>query len=89
MIFGKLLGALFGFAWFGFIGLLLGVYLGHQFDKALKKSFSAPSAGHQVKTQEAFFRATFVMMGYLAKADGQVSKQEIRWAEYVMGRMNL
>ena len=89
MIFGKLLGALFGFAWFGFLGLLLGVYLGHQFDKALRKNFATPDANQQAKTQAAFFRATFVMMGYLAKADGQVSKEEIKWAEYVMGRMNL
>ncbi len=89
MIFGKLLGGLFGFAWLGWLGGLLGIYIGHLFDKALAQNFSAPNPRRQAQTQEAFFRATFVMMGFLAKADGRVSEDEIKWAEYVMGRMNL
>lgn len=89
MIFGKLLGGLFGFAWFGPLGALAGIFIGHQFDKALAGNMSGTTAGNQAQIQQAFFRMTFLTMGKLAKADGQVSKDEIEWAEFVMGRMNL
>ena len=39
--------------------------------------------------QEAFFRATFQVMGHLAKADGRVSEDEIRAARAMMGEFRL
>lgn len=89
MIFGKLLGGLFGFGWFGPFGAIIGILIGHQFDKALSRAMSGGPAGNQAEIQQAFFRVTFLAMGKLAKADGQVSKDEIEWAEFVMARMNL
>lgn len=89
MIFGKLLGGLFGYAWFGILGGLFGIYVGHLFDKGLTKNFSGAGFSSQADTQKAFFRMTFIMMGRMAKVDGRVSKDEIKWAEYVMARMNL
>ena len=41
------------------------------------------------RTQTAFFTATFSVMGQLAKADGVVSRDEIRLAERVMDEMRL
>jgi len=89
MIFGKLLGALIGYNWFGIPGAALGLFIGHQFDKALTGNMSGAGAGNQAQIQQAFFRMTFLTMGKLAKADGQVSRDEIEWAEFVMSRMNL
>ncbi len=89
MIFGKLLGGLFGYSWLGFLGALIGIYVGHMFDKGLAKNFSGAGFSSQADTQKAFFRMTFLMMGRMAKADGRVSQDEIRWAEHVMNRMNL
>jgi len=89
MIFGKLLGGMFGFGWGGFLGAIIGVVIGHQFDKALSRTMSSGATGNQAQIQQAFFRMTFLTMGKLAKADGQVSKDEIEWAEFVMSRMNL
>ncbi|MCF7981909.1 MAG: hypothetical protein K9K86_07985, partial [Pseudomonadales bacterium] len=89
MIFGKILGTLFGFSWFGFLGALIGLYVGHLFDKGLAQNFSGAGFSSQAEIQKAFFRMTFLMMGRMAKADGRVSQTEIKWAEYVMGRMNL
>lgn len=89
MIFGKILGGLFGYSWFGFLGALIGIYVGHMFDKGLSKNFSGAGFSSQAEIQKAFFRMTFIMMGRMAKADGRVSEDEIKWAEYVMGRMNL
>lgn len=89
MIFGKLLGAFIGYNWFGIPGAILGLFIGHQFDKALAGSMSGASSGNQAQIQQSFLRVTFLTMGRLAKADGQVSRNEIEWAEFVMSRMNL
>src|SRR5690606_26577839 len=39
--------------------------------------------------QACFFRATFILLGYLAKADGRVTQSEVNYAEQVMQRMQL
>jgi DnaJ like chaperone protein len=39
--------------------------------------------------QEAFFRATFEVMGHVAKADGRVSENEIRAARAIMSEFRL
>ena len=41
------------------------------------------------RTQTAFFTATFAVMGHLAKADGTVTRDEIRLASRVMDEMQL
>ena len=92
MVFGKILGALFGFSFLGWFGLIIGGFIGHYFDKALSQDFSAGmgrvGGASQADTQHIFFRATFFFMGRLAKADGRVTATEIRWAEAVMAHMN-
>ena len=74
----------------GFIGLLIGVLIGHQFDKGLAslEGGFAPGMSH-VEIQHAFFEATFSVMGHLAKSDGRVSEEEIALAREVMTRMGL
>ena len=87
---GTVLGGTFGFLLGGPLGALLGAALGRRFDKSLQGLVAARMApGEQERVQTAFFTATFSVMGYLAKIDGQVSSQEIRLAETVMARMNL
>ncbi|HUO18514.1 MAG TPA: co-chaperone DjlA [Steroidobacteraceae bacterium] len=87
--FGKLTGGLIGLA-FGPIGLAVGVLLGHQFDQAQEDDGEAGGAPADVaQISERFFRATFHVMGYLAKADGRVSEQEIAAARAVMTDLRL
>jgi DnaJ like chaperone protein len=45
--------------------------------------------GEQERVQAAFFTATFSVMGHIAKADGQVTPDEIKMAEAVMGQLGL
>lgn len=87
---GTVLGGAFGYLLGGPLGALLGAALGRRFDKGLQGlgDYQA-QVGDQERVQTAFFTATFAVMGYLAKVDGQVSKDEIRLAEQVMARMNL
>lgn len=86
---GKLLGGGLGFMMGGPMGAVLGAAIGHQFDRGLDLSDRMPGVGDQQRTQLAFFTATFSVMGYLAKVDGQVSRDEIRMAESVMAQMHL
>jgi DnaJ like chaperone protein len=87
---GKLLGGAFGYMLAGPLGALLGVVLGHNFDRGLGQSIRDQfDPGAQERVQTAFFTALFSVMGCLAKADGRVSENEIELARSVMGRMNL
>ncbi|RRQ22268.1 co-chaperone DjlA [Thiohalobacter thiocyanaticus] len=90
---GKLVGGAFGFMLGGPLGALLGGALGHQFDKGLhgmaQLGYDGPGPGDQARVQTAFFTASFAVMGHIAKADGQVSSNEISLAEAVMDRMRL
>ncbi len=90
---GKAIGGAFGYMLGGPLGALLGGVLGHRFDKGIAQlappEDDAWTAGNQERVQAAFFTASFTTMGYIAKADGQVSKQEIAVAENVMNQMQL
>jgi DnaJ like chaperone protein len=90
---GKVLGGAFGFAAGGPLGALLGVALGHHFDRGLDAGPAPSDVGGQAPSMErlqtAFFSAMFSVMGHLCKADGHVSPAEIATAETLMARMNL
>jgi len=86
---GKLAGGTFGFLVGGPLGALLGAALGHQFDAGLDRAGAVDSPSARERAQAAFFAATFAVMGRLAKADGRVSRDELRLATAVMDRMGL
>lgn len=87
---GKMIGGYFGFVLGGPLGALLGAAVGHGFDRGMKQvKGEGPAPGDQERVQTAFFTATFSVMGHLAKADGRVTHDEIRFAEAVMSQMNL
>lgn len=85
---GKIAGGAFGFMLGGPLGAALGAVLGHQFDKGVSGA-ARISLNDQEMVQAAFFTATFSVMGYIAKADGRVSKSEIELAERVIRQMDL
>jgi DnaJ like chaperone protein len=72
---------------------LLGLILGHQFDKGFAERFSY--AGQDSfdprldRLPDSFVKALFQTMGHLAKADGRVSEDEIRAARALMHRLGL
>jgi len=84
---GKLLGGIFGYMTFGALGAMLGVYIGHKFDAGMTQNPFDPERQQRIK--KTFFSTTFSVMGHIAKADGTVSKEEIRMAERVMAQMEL
>ena len=88
---GKLIGGAFGFMLGGPIGALFGAVIGHNFDVGMQHQHDKlpPGWGRQERVQTAFFTATFSVMGFLCKADGRVSEEEIAIARQVMARMEL
>lgn len=91
MYWGKIIGTLAGLAtlkpWFA----VLGLFLGHQFDRGFADRFRRfERQGADVgRVSEGFLQTLFVAMGHLAKADGRVSEQEIRAARMIMHRLSL
>ncbi|MFT7528618.1 MAG: DnaJ like chaperone protein [Arenicella sp.] len=94
---GKALGGAFGFMVGGPLGALMGVAFGHNFDRGMsgidqsdwQSGGGGGGGGDQDRVQAAFFTATFSVMGYIAKADGKVTRDEIRLAEEVMRQLGL
>ncbi|HVN45818.1 MAG TPA: co-chaperone DjlA [Steroidobacteraceae bacterium] len=85
---GKVTGGLLGGLVLGPIGAALGVLLGHQVDEmGAEQSLPPPADLAPIGTR--FFRASFQVMGYLAKADGRVSEREIAAARALMQELRL
>jgi DnaJ like chaperone protein len=84
---GKVSGVVAGLAtgtpWLALLGLLLG----HQFDRGFARTSASPERLEQLPN--GFVCALFRTMGCLAKADGRVTEQEIRAARAVMHRLGL
>ncbi len=86
---GKAFGALLGAVAAGPVGAAIGVLLGHQYDVHAEGAQEALPPGEVAGIAESFFRATFRVMGYLAKADGRVTPLEIAAARGVMAELRL
>jgi len=95
-IWGKILGAVFGFMFLKIPGAILGLIVGHFFDKAYSQDFNRLggfgrffSDQDSLKQQAIFFHSLFSALGHLAKADGKVTSKEIEVATALMDEMQL
>lgn len=89
MFFGKIIGGLLGLLTGGVIGAIIGLLVGHAFDRGLMKAllFASPQNIQRIKT--SFFETTFLLSGFLAKADGRISQSEIDHTEQLIAQMGL
>ena len=90
---GKVVGGLAGLATGRPWMVLIGVLLGHQFDRGFADRFikfgKDTTNGRLEQLSAQFVQALFRTMGHLAKADGRVSEDEIRAARTLMHRLGL
>ena len=86
---GKVLGAFLGFVTLGVVGGLVGFFVGHMFDSGLVRAIrmTGPDGLHAL--QQEFFDTTFIMLGYIAKADGRITESEIAQAESMFAQLRL
>jgi DnaJ like chaperone protein len=72
---------------------LIGLVLGHQFDRGFADRFNkvGPGAtdGRLEQLPDDFVKTLFQVMGHLAKADGRVNEDEIRAARTLMHRLGM
>jgi len=89
-VWGKVFGFLFGFMLSkNLFGALLGLWLGHRFDKGVGLDFDGFAYQSEAERQQAFFYSTFSAMGFVAKANGRVSEHEIAFAQAYMTQLGL
>jgi DnaJ like chaperone protein len=99
--YGKLIGAVLGaIIGRGLLGAIVGFVIGHLYDvrvaaerRLRPRAGAARSPGAAsppaADLQAEFFRATFQLMGHVAKADGRVTPREIEAAREAMRRFSL
>jgi DnaJ like chaperone protein len=87
--YGKLIGAVLGaIIGRGLLGALVGLVIGHLYDQRSRPATTGGAVDPR-ELRERFFRATFLVMGHVAKADGRVTEQEIDAARNAMRRFAL
>jgi DnaJ like chaperone protein len=86
---GKIIGALLGFLLLHKLpGVVIGALLGHfLFDQRAERA-GIPQA-ELARIQTIFFNTVFMLLGYVAKADGHISENEIKITEIYMEKMEL
>lgn len=82
IIWGKIVGSILGFIFYGPVGIILGLVFGQVFDNGLRNLNRTPR--HTANVQAVFFKTVFQTMGYLAKSDGVVSVREIHVVRQIM-----
>ena len=75
-IWGKIIGGTTGFALGGPLGAIIGMMIGGSFDRSGRK-FSSSNQISQQQKQNVFALCIIVLSAKIAKADGQVTKEEI------------
>lgn len=89
MFYGKFVAGVIGFLVAGPVGLILGVLLGHAFDRGLLQTLHHGSPEQIARTQKCFFDTCFLLLGHVAKADGRVSETEVAHTEALFRQMGL
>jgi DnaJ like chaperone protein len=92
---GKIFGVLFGLALLkSWLGALVGLAIGHWFDRSFRRSFEDAGGFAALKREQAdpqalFMYSTFAVMGHMAKADGVVTPAHIEKASLFMQQLGL
>ncbi len=85
----RIVCAVIGAKLWGFFGLIVGLVVGHFVAKGLLTRRRRLDPQLRQKIETTVFGTAFPLMGYLAKADGRVSEQEVQAAEQLMAGMRL
>ena len=78
-----------GFYVSGFFGALFGLFIGSLIDRARAYGPGGINPLQNANRQSVFLETMFISMGKLAKADGQVSQDEIAHVEQLMQKLGM
>jgi DnaJ like chaperone protein len=85
----KIIGFIAGYYFLGFFGALLGLFFGSAIDRARAYGAGGMNPLGNANRQAVFVETLFISMGKLAKADGQVSQEEIDHVEALMQKLGM
>ena len=85
----KIVAALLGFYFFGFFGALAAFFLGSMIDRSISYGIGGVNPLSRAHRQSVFLGTVFVLMGKIAKADGQVSQNEIAHVEQLFQKLGM
>lgn len=85
----KFIGFIAGYYFLGFFGALLGLFAGSVIDRMRALGAGALNPLQNALRQAVFLETVFISMGKLAKADGQVSQDEIEHVEQFMQKLGM
>ena len=85
----KLIGFIAGYYFFGLFGALFGLLLGVLIDRLRAYGAGGINPLQNSLRQTVFLETLFISMGKLAKADGQISAEEIAHAEAFMQKLGM
>jgi len=85
----KFIGFMAGFYFYGFFAALVGLFIGSIIDRARAYGSGAMNPLQNAARQAIFLETVFILMGKLAKADGQVSQDEITHVEQFMQKLGM
>jgi DnaJ like chaperone protein len=85
----KIIGVVAGYYFFGLFGALFGLFVGSFIDRVRAYGSGGMNPLQNALRQAVFIETVFILMGKLAKADGQVSQDEIAHAEQFMQKLGM
>lgn len=85
----KFIGVIAGYYFLGFSGALAGLFLGSLIDRLRAYGAGGMNPMQNALRQSVFIETMFISMGKLAKADGQVSPDEIAHVEALMHKQGM
>ena len=86
---GAAIGAFIGSGRGGILGGIIGAVLGNWVEGKIRGDASAPAARPGVREELVVLSAISAMLAKLAKADGHISMDEVRYCENVFTRLGL
>lgn len=85
----RFIGVIAGFALFGFFGAILGYIVGAFIDRVRALGAGGVNPLTNALRQAVFLETVFILMGKLAKADGQISQDEIDYIERFIQQLGM
>ena len=85
----KFIGVIVGYYLFGLFGAFLGYFIGSYFDRVKAYGTGGVNPLTNAMRQAVFLESVFILMGKLAKVDGQVSQGEITHVEQFMQKLGM
>lgn len=85
----KIVGVVAGFMVLGFLGAVIGFFIGAAIDRNIAYGAGAINPFSNAQRQAVFIETLFLLKGKLAKADGQISQAEVDHTEDVIRQLGM